>query len=118
MKFILTQELGRLAKWLRILGFDAEYFTEDKRSKLIILSLREERVIITRSSALSRFSGVRMIRVKSDFVEEQIRQVIRELGIKIDPGVFFRRCVICNIRLDGLSKEGAQGKVPEFVFKT
>jgi len=40
MRFILTKELGRLAKWLRILGFDAEYFNQDNLSSLMVSALR------------------------------------------------------------------------------
>lgn len=50
MKFILTKELGRLSKWLRILGFDAEYFLEDRKSSLIIKALGEDRGDIERNA--------------------------------------------------------------------
>ena len=46
IKFITTKELGRLCKWLRIMGFDALYFSEAERRQLIIKSLQEERIIL------------------------------------------------------------------------
>ncbi|HIE36152.1 MAG TPA: hypothetical protein EYP89_02825 [Candidatus Omnitrophica bacterium] len=48
MKFILTKELGRLARWMRILGFDTIYFKSDNIGTLIVEALRENRIIITR----------------------------------------------------------------------
>jgi uncharacterized protein with PIN domain len=65
MRFILTPELGRLLRWLRILGFDA-VLERDKR-ELIMKSLREDRVILTRDTALSVFAGTRKIRIESDY---------------------------------------------------
>ncbi|MFZ5799944.1 MAG: Mut7-C RNAse domain-containing protein, partial [Candidatus Omnitrophota bacterium] len=52
MKFILTRELGRLARWLRILGFDTVYFRGCNRSSLVITALREGRIIVTRNLRL------------------------------------------------------------------
>ncbi|RLI15012.1 hypothetical protein DRO49_05720, partial [Candidatus Bathyarchaeota archaeon] len=48
-RFILTKELGRLSRWLRLLGFDTVYYDKDNLGTLLILALREDRKIITRS---------------------------------------------------------------------
>ena len=81
MKFIVTHELGRLAKWLRILGYDTIYHDKDDKSKLVITSLRDERIILTRDAKMSRFTGVRMLRIARDEVERQLEQVIKELNL-------------------------------------
>ena len=117
-KFITTIELGRLARWLRLLGFDCIFFKRDKKKDLIIESLREERVILTRDSKLSRFSGVRMVHIESDFVERQIEQVIKNLHFKIDKKCMFTRCVECNATTEGIAKERVKEKVPPHVYKT
>ena len=52
-RFIVTQELGRLARWLRLLGFDCIFFDRARKKDLVIESLREERVILTRETRLS-----------------------------------------------------------------
>ena len=116
MKFILTGELGRLARWLRILGFDAEL--EVKRPDLVLKSLREERVILTRDSKMSRFSGVRMLKIESDYVEEQLKQVVGSLGLKIERDNLFKVCVLCNNVLDRVKKEAVEKCVPPHVFQT
>lgn len=117
-KFILTKELGRLAKWLRIMGFDASYFKEENKSILIITSLQEERIILTRDSRLSRFSGIRMLRIKSDFVKEQIEQVIADLKLKPNENGMFTRCIVCNELLGDIEKQKIKNKIPEYVYKT
>ena len=116
MKFILTGDLGRLSKWLRILGFDA-VVEKDKRS-LVLKSLKDDRVILTRDSRMSRFTGVRMVKVQSDFVEEQMEHIIKELGLRIDRKKLFTLCVDCNEPLTGAEKKSVKDEVPEYVFRT
>jgi hypothetical protein len=118
MKFLLTRELGRLAKWLRILGFDAEYFTAQKSSSLIIAALRDERIILTRNLRLPEMHGIKTLYIKSDYIREQISQVCRELNISADSSRMFSRCILCNLELVGIEKEKIKDKVPEYVFKT
>ena len=118
MKFITTKELGRLCKWLRIIGFDTAYFPDVKKRELVIKSLREERVILTRDSKMSVYSGVRMLHIKSDFVEDQVKQVAEELKIKPERSKFFTICVICNQPLKKIDKSGVKEKVPPHVYET
>lgn len=118
MRFLATKELGRLSKWLRILGYDCEYFTEDNMVSLTIKSLQEDRVILTRNTRLSEKAGFRVMHIKSDLVKEQLRQVLDELKLKISDEEMFTRCVICNVLLGDIGKEKAKDKVPPFVYET
>jgi uncharacterized protein with PIN domain len=118
MKFLLTKELGRLAKWLRILGFDTEYFSQDNLSSLMIQALRDERVILTRNQRLARPTGVKITRIKAEKIKEQIAEVIKELHLQPDSETMFSRCIICNEELIEIEKEKIKDKVPEYVFKT
>ncbi|MCM8792603.1 MAG: Mut7-C RNAse domain-containing protein [Candidatus Omnitrophica bacterium] len=118
MKFILTKELGRLAKWLRILGFDTVYFKEENKGRLLIEALRENRIILTRNQKISRESGPKIINIKAENLKEQLRQVLEELHIEFNKDRMFRRCVICNIELDFIEKDKIKGRVPEYVFQT
>lgn len=118
MKLLLTKELGRLAKWLRILGFDVEYFSENKTSALIIKALREGRLIITRNHHLPLGRGVRIITIESEKLAEQIPEVLRELKITPEKARMFTRCTVCNVELVEIAKEKIKDKVPEYVFNT
>ena len=118
MKFIVTKELGRLAHWLRILGYDAIYHESDDRSRLIIISLRERRIILTRSSGMSGYTGIRMLRISEDIVERQLEQVIKELDLEIDEDTTFTRCVDCNESLKDIAKDRVKERVPPYVFET
>lgn len=117
-KFIVTKELGRLAKWLRIMGFDADYFNKDEKRELVVKSLREDRIILTRDSRMSRYSGIKTVHIDTDFVEEQVKQLLTELGIKPEEEKIFSRCVICNEPLVKIEKEGVKDKVAPYVYET
>ncbi len=118
MKFILTKELGRLAKWLRILGFDAVYFNQDNTASLIIQSLRDNRIILTRNQRIVKTRGIRVVLIQQEKIKQQLAEVLNKL--KINPGsdMMFTRCVICNQGLVAIDKEKVKGKVPEYVFQT
>jgi len=118
MKFILTRELGRLAKWLRILGFDSEYFREDNIGPLIIQALRDNRIILTRNLKMHDIYGTKIIYIKSERFSEQVTQLLKELKLAPDSKQMFSRCVICNAGLTAAEKEKIKDKVPEYVFAT
>jgi len=118
MKLLLTRELGRLAKWLRILGFDTEYFKEANISSLIIQALRENRVIITRNHRLPRSAGLRIILIKEEKLKEQLREALKALEISLDSVLMFSRCIICNEELVEIAKDQIKDRVPEYVFNT
>jgi len=118
MKFIATKELGRLAKWLRILGYDTTYFNQDNKASFLISALREDRVILTRNTRLTPSNGMRFLRIKSNFVSGQIKEVLSGLSLKPVEDCMFSRCVICNETLNSLPKEIAKDRVPQYVFNT
>lgn len=115
VKFILTKEVGRLCKWLRILGFDAEYFSEDNLATLIIKALKENRIIVTRKK---KIDDLKVIRVYANDVKEQLREVLTQLELKPDEDKMFTRCVICNKTLEKVEKEKIKEKVPLYVYQT
>ena len=119
MKFILTPELGRLTKWLRILGFDVVYFTQINFPSLLIQALRDNRIILTRNSRFSdKARAAKCVQIKNDEVNQQLRQVLKDLNIRPDPEKMFSRCIICNTQLCEIEKQQVKDKVPEYVFKT
>lgn len=118
MKFILSRELGRLAKWLRILGVDAAYFNQDNTSALVIQALRDNRIIITRNHRLAKSCRLKTILVKSEKLKEQLYQILKELKLDINSDMMFSRCIICNVALEEVDKDKVKDKVPEYVFKT
>ena len=83
MKFVADCMLGKLAKWLRILGFDVLFFSKAADKDLVDLSRREDRVLLTRDTGLIERTAKRPNRlfVRSDVLEDQIAQVLDDLGL-------------------------------------
>jgi len=107
--------LGRLAKWLRILGYDAGYFPGED-DELIALAEREGRVLLTRDTHLLRRRSLPLhLFIQSDHVMEQLRQVVR--AFSLDPRTLpAHRCARCNVVLQPRERSEVFGLVPEFVW--
>src|SRR3972149_761952 len=85
-RFIADSMLGRLATWLRILGYDTLYFRDAQDGRLVALARREGRILLTRDTRLlMRRRLCPMLFVRHDRVWEQLRQVAGELGLSMGP---------------------------------
>jgi len=118
LKFIATTELGRLSKWLRILGYDVAYETSNQKAKISLKSLREDRIILTRNLHFFKPTSHKVLFVKSTNYKDQLKQVIKDLNLKINKDNMFIRCVMCNEYLREIAKDRVKDKVPPYVFKT
>ena len=107
--------LGRLARWLRILGYDVEY-SSGEDDDLLPQARREGRILLTRDTRLlRRLQLPPYLFIQSDHVMEQLRQVVGTLHL--DPAAPpSRRCIRCNAILESRSKAEVLGLVPEFVW--
>lgn len=118
MKFIADEMLGKLAKWLRIFGYDTLYVQDVRDIELIRRSITENRILLTRDTLLMKKRGIKNILfVSHDNPLDQLRQVVSELRITY-PDHPFSRCIICNTPLISYPKEEACRTVPEYVCKT
>lgn len=118
-RFLADIMLGRLARWLRTLGYDAMYTRKGIDSRLMVLAYRENRIILTRSKRLyNRIGPKGAIFINFDDFRDQVREVINAMGMKFDKKIFLTRCLDCNLPFIHLQKEEAQPKVPPHVFQT
>lgn len=121
LKFIVDENVGKLAKWLRLMGYDTVYFSGDD-SEMVATALRENRIILTRDTAIVRrrlatTGRLRVVLLTTEDAEQQIGQVIGALGLgcRFRP---FSLCLECNRPLEERSKEEVKGRVPPYVFRT
>ena len=114
--FLADSMLGTLAKWLRILGYDTVHDTRLDDNELVRLARAEERILLTRDTALLQRKGLQCLFVASEILQEQLTQVLRTFGLHADNA--FSRCPACNTPLEDVSKYEAWGQVPPFVFQT
>ena len=116
MKLLLDGMLGRLAKWLRLLGYDTAYFPDLDDNELVRLARAQGRILLTRDGELTRRRGLNSLFVESEELEEQIQQVISELNLETERP--FSRCPVCNTPLQEVEKPSVKGRVPPYVFRT
>jgi uncharacterized protein with PIN domain len=117
MKFIADVMVGKLARWLRILGFDAAYSNKYADDELIRIAEAENRVILTRDRGLAaRRISVPCLLIDSDHYKEQIRQVITAFSLA--DFKTFSRCIECNTELQTVDKEDVFERIPPFVYLT
>ena len=122
MKFFADNNVGKLAKWLRMMGYDTQFFNSGDDSSMIAIALAEDRVILTRDTQIMRrrvvTSGqLKAILIQSDEPEQQMRQVIDSLNLdcQFKP---FTICLECNQLLVPRTREQVKDLVPPYVFQT
>ena len=108
--------LGTLARWLRILGYDAVFDPALADHQLVRLARAENRVLLTRDRELARRRGVRLLLVASEDLDEQILQVLSDL--ELAPDRSFSRCPVCNEALESLDSAIAADLVPAHVARS
>src|SRR3954463_5944006 len=93
--FIADVHLGKLAKALRLLGFDTLYKNAFTAAQLLTLARAQHRVVLSRGSAFRKHPDVTAVIIESENPEEQLLQVVQQfnLAIKLQP---FSRCLVCN----------------------
>jgi uncharacterized protein with PIN domain len=110
--------VGKLARWLRVLGVDVVYDTSLDDDQLIAIARQEDRVLLTRDVPLaSRTDASPRLFIESDDFREQLVQVVR--AYRLDPWrALFSRCIDCNTPLQPAPREEARDKVPPYVYST
>ncbi|MCX5800627.1 MAG: hypothetical protein NTX17_04500 [Candidatus Eisenbacteria bacterium] len=118
-KLLVDSTAARLSKWLRFLGLDAALDRSKSTAGLLVRARREGRVLVSRRRSLESGSAPGsppgVVLLESDHLVDQLRQVIATL--KLSEG-FSPRCTICNGELDIVPRVNADGRVPEFVYRT
>lgn len=116
MKFIADAMLGRLAKWLRLLGFDVLYDPDIDDREVIKISREQDRTILTRDTRMLKRRGVRgAVFIRSDHISEQFLDMKDMLNLNDSDRA--ERCVACNCHLRRVSdRSEVQDLVPDYVY--
>jgi len=118
-RFVADEMVGKLARLMRMLGFDTVYFKEMPDSRLIEISLSEKRTILTRDTRLIQRVLVKdYVLIESDNPEIQLQKLLQKLNITPDREKFLTRCLDCNSVLVDVEKEEVKGKVWPYTYAT
>jgi uncharacterized protein with PIN domain len=117
IKFIADVMVGKLARWLRVLGLDVAYSNTFRDEEIVRIAEAENRIILTRDTGLvPQGMENQSLFIESDHYKEQIQQVLRAFDLK-DFSIF-SRCIECNTPLRHIDKEEAFDKVPPYIYLT
>ena len=113
MSFVADDMLGRLAKWMRFLGYDVLYFRDIDDRELVRIARAEGRILLTRDRRLPEDFSVEYRLIDSENLDEQLMEVLSEFPLS---GGASRRCMRCNMPLEPVEKQELKGLVPEYVY--
>ncbi len=122
MKFIVDSNVGRLARWLRIAGFDTQFINDLDDNRLVRIALQEDRVLLTKDTQILKrrvavTGRLKVLLIEGEEVKGQLRQVMKTFNLinEIKP---FTLCLECNKPLVPRDKAEVKGLVPPYVFRT
>ena len=122
IRFIADNNVGKLARWLRLIGYDTLLFKHKDDGQMIGTALNEDRVILTKDTQFMKRRLVtngelKVILISQDDPENQIQEVVRKsnLNYHFNP---FSLCLECNQTLVHRGKEEVHSRVPPHVFET
>ena len=118
IKFAADAMVGKLARWMRVLGFDVAYWKRIDDDELIRIAEAENRIILTRDTGIAarRPDTRRCVLIESDHYKQQLRQVLDAFALT--EFHVFSRCLECNTLLETVDKEAVFERVPPFVYLT
>ncbi|MBM3333584.1 Mut7-C RNAse domain-containing protein [Candidatus Sumerlaeota bacterium] len=116
LRFIADDHAGKLARWMRLLGYDTLHFPTIADCDLARLASREGRIVLTRDTTLAgRFRAIQAFRLEDDDPFRQLAAVIRQFNLDCETYTF-TRCMVCNAVLQDVVKESCRNEAPPNAF--
>jgi hypothetical protein len=115
IRFVADRMLGRLARMLRLLGYDTLYAND--MAQLLAIGRSGERVVLTRGETAQRFPHLdNVLSLKSEYPPEQLRELVERLGLDTRSGLW-TRCTLCNAPIERVEKADVKGLVEAKIFQ-
>ncbi len=119
MKFVADGMLGKLSRWLRMMGHDVEYSTELGDAELLALAKKDGRILLTRDFELyqrAAAKGLEAFYVQGNSEAEKLAELARRFGFALTINLEESRCPNCNTKLNVVPKEAVKDKVGEKTY--
>ncbi|MCS7115561.1 MAG: Mut7-C RNAse domain-containing protein [Nitrososphaerota archaeon] len=119
MKFIVDGMLGKLTRWLRMLGHNVKYSNKLDDLQLIEIAKKEHRILLTRDLELyqqATAKGVQALYMDGQTEAERLAKLAQKFKISLDVDMAKSRCPKCNARVKPVPKEKVEGKVEKTTF--
>ena len=114
MRFLADSMLGKLAKWLRVMGFDTHYQTNYTQGEIETLIYQGYLLLTRHKRKKSHFPDSFFI--QSDKIKGQLQELKNRGLIPSPMSKWFTRCLTCNIPIYEVPVEDARDNIPEYVF--
>jgi uncharacterized protein with PIN domain len=123
LKFMVDENVGKIARWLRMVGYNARFFAGADDTEMVTIALAEGRILLTRDTRIMERRVVvrgelKAILIRSDRPETQLKQIITALKLDKDSLRPFTLCMECNTPLEARLKEEVRERVPPYVYLT
>ncbi len=117
IRFVADRMLGRLARMLRLLGYDTLYSPEMTTTQLREIAQSEKRVVLTRGRTEERFPGLdNVFSLKSENAPQQLREMVQQFRLDAQ-GSLWTRCTLCNSVIEKVEKTEVEFLVEPKVFQ-
>ncbi len=119
MKFVADGMLGRLTRWLRLLGHDVEYSNTMDDKQLIAITKKKKGVLLTRDFELyhqATTKGLETFYVEGETEAEKLAELAKRFGVKLNVDMTTSRCPKCNTTVKPILKCKIEGKVKKSTF--
>jgi uncharacterized protein with PIN domain len=116
-RFVADRMLGKLAKWLRVLGYDVVYLRNASEGE-ILQNLQEGRTLLTRNRRAQKWHGKGNVFIVEDNDPKiQLREVVKGLGLPELDAAVLSRCLSCNRTLEAVRREAVREEVPDYIYQ-
>lgn len=119
MKFIADGMLGKLTRWLRMLGYNVKYSNKLDDTQLLMIAKKERRTLLTRDLELyqqATAKGVDAFYLEGKTEAEKLAELAKRFNIQLDIDMATSRCPKCNTRVKPIHKEKVADKVEKTTF--
>jgi uncharacterized protein with PIN domain len=120
VKFVVDGMLGKVARWLRMLGYDTKYFNDMSDDEILKVASEEKRILLTKDYQFfkkANIHGVRAIFVEGETHVEKLANLSKQLNIKLEININYSRCPKCNAEIRPINKEAVKDKIPPSTYR-
>jgi uncharacterized protein with PIN domain len=119
LKFVADGMLGKLTRWLRLLGHDVKYSNRMNDAQLITIAKKERRILLTRDLELYKQAAAKSIDafyLGGQTGEEKLAELASRFNLRLSIDMATSRCPKCNTRVKPISKEKVINRVKKNTY--
>ena len=116
LRFIADGMLGKIVRWLRMLGHDVHYYRDFEDELLLKMAKSEERFLLTRDRGLyqqAKAKTVEVVLIEAEDEAGKLADLSHRFGLKLEIDLTTSRCPKCNEMIKAVSKEDVVHQIPE-----